>query len=236
MQFKTKEVTAITGVTRDKLNKSIKMGVFSPSIKVGPGRGPSSHLFSREDLYIIKAFDKIADRQTGWYREPAAAFIKSIDRKELKTLVQIAMGVGDAETFQAKIANALFNCRLSELIQNFENLTPEKRNEIKRAMNPDWEQLTVNLIFTRSKNGKVRCNTIIEGGPDSIQALNAFRLNDLRSLMHDSEDAYILDMSKIMAQIDIKLGKYFPGEMEKESEKAHKRIAKEILDEYDKKE
>jgi hypothetical protein len=84
-QFYMADVTKCTGVSRDKAEKWMQMGLINPSIQSASGRG-NRNIFNLEDLFLIKFIDRIIS--SGWDRKLAGQMISSIKTSDLRILIE----------------------------------------------------------------------------------------------------------------------------------------------------
>lgn len=226
MQFLMKEIVLILGISRDRINKWMKMGAISPSVKQGSGRGSSQNIFSFEDLCTIAVFKKIIE--SGWYGKIAKNFIKAINRENLGRLITWGARIRDFETYELMLSRHISQ-KLPKALEKHEKFSPETIKKIvaeyKKLL--PFPPLYMYLAFVREKkhDNVVKCIPIVEGGPKlEKKSIIAMELKDLGIMMHDSNDAYVLDVSSVMSGVDKRLVELYPEEMGKRTALAHSEI------------
>lgn len=72
LEFKAKEVTEITGVSRERLQQWLTREYIVPSIQIADGAG-TRNIYSVADLCTIEVFKKLVE--SGWSRELVGKFM-----------------------------------------------------------------------------------------------------------------------------------------------------------------
>jgi len=199
-----KDITLITGASRDNLEGWMEKGFIIPSIRRASGQG-TRNIFSIEDLYRIATFKKLIS--SGWYRQTASDLIISIDTKDIDMLISIG--------FLLKLPHV--KLKTSEKIA----LEIKKASKTKITL-PELQKITragfrnaglevgLYLVFLRKDNEtskRVWCVPFPVDYSESGKGLFdiGYKFKDLIKSFNLADDIFILNFGRIIDEINDKL-------------------------------
>ena len=208
MDFSLKELTSLSGITRDQANQWMKLGVFAPSRKKGTGRGSSQNLFTLVDCYQAIVFKKLTDGGNGWKRDVAVEMMRSMDKEEFSMFVAACLWSGESLikfSLVDKMASDGFYKRATNAVDVdpstaflFENMFAKGIAGVK--------PVSAFLAFIKFEFQEIGDRFICLPVVNDCDPIGSFSSWDnVSDHLSRADGSYIMNFGKLVAEVDVKL-------------------------------